>query len=218
MAEKNVHKVYGSFPPWGKSVKPANGGGGNYVYYSGANGCEEFVLFASIIKANIDSEIVFFPTGLFMSMYGVDGFVEGLISAGFDLSMKITIPGSSELVTVGDFIANVSKKWTQITEEEFYRDPNALEDGYFRVSSDYENTDVILQYDDGMTWRDWINSHYNLNPTTSKPYLSIGYDKIVHWKYSDGYYGSMHNEYESDSSIEIDDLITNKTYYAVIIA
>ena len=28
MAEKHVHKVYGSFPPWGKSVEfPASGGG-----------------------------------------------------------------------------------------------------------------------------------------------------------------------------------------------
>lgn len=32
MAEKHVHKVYGSFPPWGKSVEfPASGGGGGYT-------------------------------------------------------------------------------------------------------------------------------------------------------------------------------------------
>lgn len=187
-------------------------GSGNYVYYSGGmyDFAEAFAL-VSILKVKGDSTKAFLTMG--MAQFGTSFNPENIIGVGFDLSMKI----NDGLVTVGDLIANASKNWTQITEEEFYRDPNALEDGRFRVLSDYENTDVILQYDEGMTWRDWVNSSYNLNPTTNKPYLKIDGEDI-YWKYSDGMSGSIQKEQDGYSGIGIDDLIINKTYYAVIIA
>lgn len=74
-----------------------------------------------------------------------------------------------------------------------------------------------IEYEEGMTWRDWVNSSYNLNPTTNKPYLKIDGEDI-YWKYSDGMTGSIHNENEDYSKPEIDDLIINKTYYVAIIA
>lgn len=186
-------------------------GGGSYVYYRGTmKDFQDYALLSSIAKMDFNGQTVFPPTAF--------SNIENIIAVGFDVSMKITNPENMTMITVGDFIAEASKGWTQITEEEFYRDSNALEDGYFRVLSEYENTNVILQYDDGMTWRDWINSHYNLNPTTSNPYIRIGYSSDVCWKYSDGYLGSIRNEHEPDSAVGIDDLITNETYYAVIIA
>lgn len=127
MAEKHVHKVYGSFPPWGKSVEfPASGGGGNYVYYSGTTrDFAEGVAMASIIKANLDGDIVFMPSGVF---WAPDANAENIIGAGFDTSMKMTSwDDSSELITVGDVIAEPSKEWTQITEEEFYKIPTQFE-------------------------------------------------------------------------------------------
>lgn len=194
----------------------ASGGGGNYVYYSVDSSFEGVMLFANIIKVYNDGVLSFATSG-FVAATNVS--IDTVLAIGFDKSLKLTNFQTGELVTVEEFlIPMLDQQCTRISEEEFYRDPNALEDGYFRVLSDYENTDVILQYDDGMTWRDWINSHYNLNPTTNKPYISTNNEEHVNWNYSDGWSGSMHNEYESDSSIEIDDLITNKTYYAFIIA
>lgn len=123
MAEKHVHKVYGSFPPWGKSVEfPSGGGGGNYVYYSGTgDDFVEWLAVASIIKATTDKGILLMPQGDFI----ISGTKpDNVIGAGFDTSMKLkSFASAFELTTVGDVIAEPSKDWTQITEEEFY-DPN----------------------------------------------------------------------------------------------
>ena len=157
MAEKHVHKVYGSFPPWGKSVEfpaggGASGGGGNYVYYSGTErDFAEGVAMASIIKANLDGDIVFMPSGVFWTP---DANTENIIGAGFDTSMKMTSrDDSSELITVGDVIAEPSKEWTQITEEEFYKIPTQ-----FTVLT---SEDVVYEFIEGQSWRDWINSSAN---------------------------------------------------------
>lgn len=117
MAHK--HRVYGSYPPWGKSVEFSANGGGDYVYYSGTmRDFAEGVAMASIIKANMDGDIVFWPSGVFWTP---DANNENIIGAGFDTSMKMTSwDDSSELITVGEIIAEPSKNWTQITEEEFY--------------------------------------------------------------------------------------------------
>lgn len=99
--------------------KGAGGGGGNYVYYSGTmRDFAEGVAMASIIKANMDGDIVFMPPGVF---WAPDANAGNIIGAGFDTSMKMTSwDDFSELITVGDVIAEPSKDWTQITEEEFY--------------------------------------------------------------------------------------------------
>ena len=154
MAEKHVHKVYGSFPPWGKSVEfPASGGGGNYVYYSGTmQDFSEGVAMASIIKANMNGDIVFKPSGVFWS---TDANSDIIIGAGFDTSMKMTSwDDSSELITVGDVIAEPSKEWTQITEEEFYKAP-----AQFTLM--YGDEPKTFFYIEGMTWGEWVNSDYN---------------------------------------------------------
>lgn len=162
MAEKHVHKVYGSFPPWGKSVEfPATGGGGgNYVYYSGTllDDFDQNIGMSSILKVNIDSTILFLPS---IMALGEFGGLDSLISAGFDLSMKVTDTESGELITVGDVIAEPSKDWTQITEEEFYKvapDPWA---GPTTNVTRYNGEVVTINYEEGMTWYEWCNSELN---------------------------------------------------------
>lgn len=99
-------------------IKVATGGGENYVYYSGTiRDFAEGISLSSIIKANIDNEIFFIPTGYFL---GSDYDLNNIIGAGYDLSMKINPFESQEMFTIGEFIAEYSKEWTQITEEEFY--------------------------------------------------------------------------------------------------
>lgn len=99
----------------GDLVKPATGGG-NYVYYSGeGNDFGMFGMFASVWKVNDNSATAFWTAGM------ATAFESGnVMGAGFDLSMKMTERVSGELVTVGEAIAEPSKEWTQITEEEFY--------------------------------------------------------------------------------------------------
>lgn len=150
MAEKHVHKVYGSFPPWGKSVEfPASGGGGNYVYYSGTgDDFVEWLALASIIKATTDKGILLMPQGDFI----ISGTKpDNVIGAGFDTSMKLkSFASSFELTTVGDVIAEPSKEWTQITEEEFYKIPHL-----------FTYNDTTYEYEEGQTWGEWVNSSYN---------------------------------------------------------
>lgn len=199
------------------TISDGNGGGGNYVYFdiSGLSDGDKKSFFnvASLAKLRLYGGLSIIPMSLSLL---TDSPTTSYLALAVDESAKILVNG--KYATIGEMLYTGSGPALppRITEEEFYRDPNVIEDGYFRVFSDYENTDVILQYDSGMTWRDWINSPYNLNPTTNKPYLKIqGED--MYWFYSDGWTGSMHNEYENDSPVEVDDLITNKTYYTVII-
>lgn len=160
MAEKHVHKVYGSFPPWGKSVEfPSSGGGGNYVYYSGTmRDFSEGGSMASIIRANKGGDVAFMPSGLF---FGMGNNPENIIGAGFDTSMKMTSwDDSSELITVGDVLGEMFNEWTQITEDEFYLK------SHFMITNGILNADdstlpLTFKYDEGMTWREWINSPYN---------------------------------------------------------
>lgn len=139
----------------------ASGGGGNYVYYSGTTrDFAEGVAMASIIKANMDGDIVFRPSGVF---WALDANNENIIGAGFDTSMKMTSwDDSSELITVGDVIAEPSKEWTQITEKEFY---GILAENEFRVY--YPDMSSVpattYKFDKGMTWEEWCNSEYNIH-------------------------------------------------------
>ena len=178
MAEKHVHKVYGSFPPWGKSVEfPASGGGGNYVYYSGTlQDFSEGVAMASIIKANMNGDIVFMPSGVFWT---TDANNENIIGAGFDTSMKMTSWGdSSELITVGDVLAEPSKEWTQITEEEFYKIPTQ-----FTFTLNGEPKKYV--YEEGMTWGEWIDSPYNDgNFSVKDANMGEGIQAYAHYEYS----------------------------------
>ena len=105
-----------------RPIKKGASGGGNYVYYSGGgNDFGMYGMVASNWKVKADSAITFKTTGQVLGMGSFNP--EDVMGAGFDLSMKMTEPVSGELVTVGEAIAEPSKNWTQITEEEFY-DPN----------------------------------------------------------------------------------------------
>lgn len=119
------------------------------MYYSGTeDDFVEWIALASIIKATMDGDIVFWPSGVFWTP---DANAENIIGAGFDTSMKMTSwDDSSELTTVGDVIAEPSKEWTQITEEEFYKIPRL-----------FTYQDETYEYEEGQTWGEWVNSSYN---------------------------------------------------------
>ena len=160
----------------GDLVKPASGGG-NYVYYSGTmRDFAESVAMASIIKANMDGDIVFMPSWVFWS---TDANSENIIGAGFDTSMKMTSwDDSSELITVGDVIAEPSKDWTQITEEEFYKSPAWFT---FILNGEPKRYD----YKEGMTWGEWIDSPYNDgNFSVHDANMGEGIQEYVHYEYS----------------------------------
>lgn len=130
-------------------MENTNKGKREYVYYSGTlRDFAEGVAMASIIKANMNGDIVFKPSGVFWS---TDANRDIIIGAGFDTSMKMTSwDDSSELITVGDVIAEPSKDWTQITEEEFYKIPCL-----------FTYQDNTYEYEEGQTWGEWVNSSYN---------------------------------------------------------
>ena len=94
MAEKHVHKVYGSFPPWGKSVEfPAGGGGGNkYTYYDISGLSEEdkakAMDYAYVAKENADGTVYYDCMGL---KYRND-YIAGIVAIGVDLSVRVGGP------------------------------------------------------------------------------------------------------------------------------
>lgn len=130
MAEKHVHKVYGSFPPWGKSVEfPASGGGGNYVYFD-TSSITEFgdmanVLYryAYLIKEQISNGNII--VALSSWRYGDTT----PLAVCIDMNLKMSVLKGSganilpEMTTIGEHIAKYSP-WIlglpRITEEEFY--------------------------------------------------------------------------------------------------
>lgn len=181
----------------------SGGGGGNYVYYSIANDFNESILLASILKVNADSAIIFMPIGGAMGSGSFNP--EDIMGVGFDLSMKMTDPKSGELVPVGDVIAEPSKDWTQITEEEFYKIPTQF---ITRLGGSYE--DISYMYDEGMTWRDWINSNYN----NIGAFIS-DWDSVV-WKTPEGYNCTFYPDEDGSTKVKPNDLIVSQVYYPVI--
>lgn len=133
MAEKHVHKVYGSFPPWGKSVEFPAGGGGNYVYFDirGVELTMELdtgLSFSSIIRLAKDG-FALYPFAAFLTNYMQKGAVLKAcmiptslqytqISTSNGTVTKIEWSTSDEVIKILDE-ANIPR----ITEEEFY-DPN----------------------------------------------------------------------------------------------
>lgn len=130
-------------------------GGGNYVYYSGTmQDLAARISVASIIKTKTDDDIVFLPAGLF---WPSNPNFESIIGAGFDTSMKITNEEGSGLIAVGDEIAEFSKDWTQITEEEFYK----IVPKFAIIHHGGGENVTTHEYEEGMTWGEWVNSDYN---------------------------------------------------------
>ena len=127
-------------------------GGGNYVYYRGTydDFGDSFFPYASVVKRDKYKGVRFVPIGIVMFDQSYYNEIEAV---AFDLSMKIINPHTGEFITVGDYIAEPSKEWTQITEEEFYKIPTQ-----FMVLT---SEDVVYEFIEGQSWRDWINSSAN---------------------------------------------------------
>lgn len=131
-----------------RPVKKSGGSGGNYVYYSGtSNDFGEEITVASVIKYSTP-ENVSFMTNPFSDLP-----FDSIVGVGFDKSLKISHPFTGKLTTVGDFLAELGVEWTQITEEEFYKIPTQ-----FTVRT---SEDVVYEFVEGQSWRDWINSSAN---------------------------------------------------------
>lgn len=118
MAHK--HRLYGSFPPWGKSVEfPAGGGGGNYVYFDtlGVDGSDPIVRFASICKV-VKNGITGFITPMRVILDNIDS--GNILALGFDMSLKVTDDETLKLVSIGEVLDARGVDAPRITEEEFY--------------------------------------------------------------------------------------------------
>lgn len=160
MAEKHVHKVYGSFPPWGKSVEfPASGGGGNYVYYNKPSdgNLSTFVQFASVGKV-VMNDIIRFMSATEVVLYNIHA--DNILALGVDMSLKVTDYETLKLVTIGEILDAIGEDLPRLTEDEFYLK------SHFMITNGILNADdstlpLTFKYDEGMTWREWINSPYN---------------------------------------------------------
>jgi hypothetical protein len=179
--------------------------GGNYVYYSGGgNDFGTYGMLASILKVNTNSAVIFVPIAMAISGSSFDP--NSMIGAGFDLSMKISHPESGELVTVGEAIAEPSKNWTQITEEEFYKIPTM-------VAIDFSGETKYYAYEEGMTWGEWVNSEYSKGEFQ---FLDYGdFQKIRHIDY----YGEVMEDSDAGNiAVKDSDLISyNKKYKYIMI-
>lgn len=162
----------------------ASGGGGNYVYYRGTydDFGESFLVYASVVKRAKYQGLQFEPIGVVMDH---QSYYDGIEAVAFDLSMKIINPNTGEYISVGDYIAEPSKDWTQITEEEFYPQQPPKPAHTITVHSDVGEV-LTIGYDEGMTWADWTMSDYNtlgwyassssIHRTKGSPYMLFDND------------------------------------------
>lgn len=178
MAEKHVHKVYGSFPPWGKSVEFPTGGGGSggglayfdtmplygqYYYPEIRNIQDEVRSFSYIVKESDGNGYTIFTHATF-------ALKNNLYAVGIDLNAKISrwdddVQDFNGFETIESNIKRYAP-WVlelpRITEEEFY---------YIPMFISFTNDDIVpngnigntvpFKYDEGMTWREWLSSPYN---------------------------------------------------------
>lgn len=166
--------------PIKKGGASGGGGGGNYVYYrASVSEMGGYAGYSSVVKANFKGTNVFLPF-VDAQNIGMD-----ILEWGFDTNLKITNPENMTMTTVGDFIAEPSKNWTQITEEEFYKIPTQ-----FTFILDGEPK--WYDYKEGMTWGEWIDSPYNDgNFSVHDANMGEGIQEYVHYKYS----AITYNEY-----------------------
>lgn len=91
------------------------GGGGNYVYYRASlDEIGDYAGVSSVVKAYSNGAYIF------ISLVDAINLNMDVLEWGFDTNLKITNPWNMTIITVGDLIAEISKNWAQITEEEFY--------------------------------------------------------------------------------------------------
>lgn len=138
-------------------AKAQEGGGGNYVYYlAGPQAVLETYTLSSIVRVhNTEGTAVFLTPAVCTANSQESNF----IAIGFDASLKITdLREDAELgiTTIGELVIPLLDQagLIRITEEQFYR----ILPAYCVLSAD---TSHIIRFDEGMTWREWINSDYN---------------------------------------------------------
>lgn len=163
MAEKHVHKVYGSFPPWGKSVEfPASGGGGGadwiYLDIRGLYGEDlaSFLETAFIVqKTSGDATQVtvynWTRQNATPAEYPAIGISNVLLK-----NLWVDENTMQDMKLVDMMRANPKfDSIPQLTEEQFYS-------GKFDAIAIYKDGEVLyLNYDEGSTWEEWINSKHN---------------------------------------------------------
>lgn len=160
MAE-HKHRIYGSYPPWGKNVSfPESGGGsGDYVYYLAVpQAVGEIYPLSSIVRVHSSEGIATFLTP---TVCITNDQESGFIAIGFDASLKITnLQEDAELgiTTIGESVIPILDQagLIRITEEQFYGILPA-----YCILNLVDKSSHIIRFDEGMTWREWINSDYN---------------------------------------------------------
>lgn len=143
--------------------KAQEGGGGDYVYYLGPQavletyGLSSIVYgLSSIVRVHSSEGIAAFLTPAVCTANGQES---NFIAIGFDASLKFTnLQESAELaiITIGESIIPILDQagLIRITEEQFY----GILPAYCVLSA---GTSHVIIFDEGMTWREWINSDYN---------------------------------------------------------
>ena len=149
MAEKHVHKVYGSFPPWGKSVEfPASGGGGDrYIEAWDGNGNSTLIQFYPLVKTFLNNKLIIIPpAAVSQDVYAKNNAVAVYYNSAQKAS-DATNPNM--LIPIDDLFEDLPGGGEDMTKEEFY------------------DMDVVVvenfqyKFDKGMTWEEWCNSKYN---------------------------------------------------------
>lgn len=156
--------MYGSFPPWGKSVEfPANGGGGlKYYKLIHLSKEEKFkaVLYASLIRGYdvtghyIDTPISFIDGE---SADWLEDSADFITAIAINVGAKYGVPGDGYVSTLEEALQNIPALVDcEITEEEFYKSP-----AQFTLM--YGDEPKTFFYIEGMTWGEWVNSEYSLS-------------------------------------------------------
>lgn len=146
----------------GDLIEPTNGGrSGDYVYYlADLQAVGDTYPLSSIVRVHSSEGIATFLTPAAYIANGQNRETTlDFIAIGFDASLKFTnFQEDAELaiITIGEsvipFLDQVGL--SRITEEQFY----GILPAYCVLSA---GTSHVIIFDEGMTWREWINSDYN---------------------------------------------------------
>jgi hypothetical protein len=144
--------VYGSFPPWGKSVEfPANGGGGGGVYKEAWDENRNSALYQdyALVKTFYNRQLVICPPSYIVG----DSYARNnLVAIYYDDTQFIYDPEAGILMPYSEYLSAFTDNPTggrNMTREEFY-DVKVLVLAGFQY-----------KFDEGMTWAEWCNSDYN---------------------------------------------------------
>lgn len=183
MAEKHVHKVYGSFPPWGKSVEfPANGGGGGSLLYGPYHRWSaEPSTYAALARMVYDETIVIMPYRQARNVVQSKPDIAAITCIALDPTWKLfNLSMGGKIEFSGDLLSEKGIDTSLMKEDEFYD-----ETPRFWIILDQlgprdnmASDDRWCHYEIGMSWNEWVNSDFNTIGLIIDNEGNVGYPPI----------------------------------------